>query len=403
MSKSGLPLEGVRVLEFSSFVAAPSCAKLLADWGAEVIKVEPIYGDGLRLVGGMYNSPMTDDENPMFELENGNKKGICLDTQSEEGKEVLYKILEKSDIFLTNVREKSLERGGLSYEQLKEKFPGLIYAHILGYGEKGPLKDKPGFDYTAYFARGAVSTSLMEKGTSPANTNAGFGDHYAGISLAAGILASLHKKVTTGEGERVTVSLYHTAVFGMGLMVTTAQYGNEMPLSRREPNNPIGTTYECKDKKWIQLAIMQYDKWFSRFCDVIERDDLKENVKFNTLKEVNNHTLELVEIIEAEMIKRDSTEWAERLNNADLPYEYLQTCEDILVDPQAWDNDYLFKFKYDSGNEGVLVNTPVLFTESDSREYERAPKLGENTEEVISSLGYTSEEIEKMREDKIIN
>lgn len=402
MNENSLALEGVKIVELSSFVAAPSCAKVLADWGAEVIKVEPIEGDSLRVVGGVYNSPATDDENPMFELENGNKKGICINTRSEEGKKILGELLKDADIFLTNVREQSLYRSGLTYEQLKKEYPGLIHAHVLGYGEKGPLKDKPGFDYTAYFARGAVSTSLMEKGTSPANTNAGFGDHYAGISLAAGILAALHKKTKTGKGERVTISLYHTAIFGMGLMITTAQYGNKMPLSRRTPNNPLATTYRCKDDRWIQLALLQYDKWFPKFCDVIDRQDLAEDKRFNTQSEVVKHVGTFVEILEGEMAKKNLDDWAELLEKADLPYEQLQTCEDILEDEQAWENGYLFKKTYDSGNTGVLVNTPIMFTESGMKDYEAAPRLGEDTDEVIQGLGYSKEEIAELKKNKVI-
>lgn len=133
MEKMGLALEGVKVVELSSFVAAPSCAKLLADWGAEVIKIEPVQGDNLRFVGNVYNSPASDDENPMFELENGNKKGVAINTRSEKGKEVLGRLLKDADIFITNVREKALERSGLSYGQLKDKYPSLIQigrAHV---------------------------------------------------------------------------------------------------------------------------------------------------------------------------------------------------------------------------------------------------------------------------------
>ncbi|AWB30840.1 CaiB/BaiF CoA transferase family protein [Clostridium botulinum] len=403
MTKEGLALEGVKVVELSSFVAAPSCSKLLADWGADVIKIEPIQGDNIRVVGGVYNSPARDDENPMFELENGNKRGIAINTRSEKGKEVLGKLLKDADVFVTNVREKALQRSGLSYDQLKDKYPSLIHAHILGYGEKGPLKDKPGFDYTAYFARGAVSTSLMEKGTSPANTNAGFGDHYAGMSLAAGILAALHRKTLTGKGDRVTVSLYHTAIFGMGLMITTAQYGNKMPLSRRTPNNPLATTYRCKDDRWIQLALLKYDAWFPKFCkEVINRPDLIEDSRFNKQSEVVKHVETFVGILEGEFIKKDLKEWADLLDKADLPYEKLQYCENILEDEQAWANDYLFKTTYDSGNTGVLVNSPVKFSEAGMRPYKAAPKIGEDTEVVLTSLGYSKEEIEEMRKEESI-
>ncbi|WP_027701644.1 CaiB/BaiF CoA transferase family protein [Metaclostridioides mangenotii] len=395
MENNGL-LKGVRVVELSSFVAAPCCAKLLGDWGAEVIKIEPLGGDGIRVMGGTFKSPYTDEENPMFELENGNKKGISVNVKTKEGVEVLHKLLEKSDIFVTNVREQALAKMGLTYDQLKDAFPGLIHAHILGYGEEGPLKDKPGFDYTAYFARGGVSQSLMEKGTSPCNTAAGFGDHYAGISLAAGIMAALYKKQKTGEGDKVTVSLFHTALYGMGMMVTTSQYGNEMPISRAEPNSPLMTTYRCKDDKWIQLALIQYNKWLPKFCDVINRKDIMEDDRFNDISVMPLHVIEMVEIVEKAMLEKTLDEWSVLLEEADLPFEKVQSCEDLLTDEQAWANDFLFKTTYANGNEGVLVNGPVKFKTMGIKEYSPAPRIGEHTEEVLRELGYSDDEISAM-------
>ncbi len=397
-----LMLKGVKVVELATFVAAPSCTKLLADWGADVIKVEALFGDAIRGMGGTFNAPMTDEENPMYELENGNKQGIAIDIKEEKGMEVLFKLLENADVFVTNIREQSLAKSGLSYHQLKERFPKLIHAHILGYGEEGPLKDKPGFDYTAYFARGGVSASLMEKGTSPANTAAGFGDHYAGMGLAAGVLAALYRQAKTGEGERVTLSLYHAALFGMGLMITTAQYGNEMPLSRRQPNNPLMTTYQCKDGKWIQLALIQYNKWFPKFCKVIDREDLIGETKFNTITAVVDCVEELVSLVEKEMLKKNLDEWSVLLEEADLPFEKLQSLEDILECEQAWENKYLFKTKYSNGNEGILVDSPVRFQNMGIKEYQPAPKLGEHSEEILASVGYTKEEIEALKNNKVI-
>lgn len=402
MDQQNLMLKGVKVVELATFVAAPSCTKLLADWGADVIKVEALFGDAIRGMGGTFNAPMTDEENPMYELENGNKKGIAIDIKEEKGMEVLFKLLEEADVFVTNIREQSLAKSGLSYHQLKERFPKLIHAHILGYGEEGPLKDKPGFDYTAYFARGGVSASLMEKGTSPANTAAGFGDHYAGMGLAAGVLAALYRQAKTGEGERVTLSLYHAALFGMGLMITTAQYGNEMPLSRRQPNNPLMTTYQCKDGKWIQLALIQYNKWFPKFCKVIEREDLIEEKKFNTITAVVDCVEELVSLVEKEMLKKNLDEWSVRLEEADLPFEKLQSLEDILECEQAWENKYLFKTKYSNGNEGILVDSPIRFQNMGIKEYESAPKLGEHSEEILAKVGYSEGEIAELKNNKVI-
>ncbi|EQF10850.1 isocaprenoyl-CoA:2-hydroxyisocaproate CoA-transferase HadA, partial [Clostridioides difficile] len=347
-------------------------------------------------------SPASDDENPMFELENGNKKGVSINVKSKEGVEILHKLLSEADIFVTNVRVQALEKMGIAYDQIKDKYPGLIFSQILGYGEKGPLKDKPGFDYTAYFARGGVSQSVMEKGTSPANTAAGFGDHYAGLALAAGSLAALHKKAQTGKGERVTVSLFHTAIYGMGTMITTAQYGNEMPLSRENPNSPLMTTYKCKDGRWIQLALIQYNKWLGKFCKVINREYILEDDRYNNIDSMVNHVEDLVKIVGEAMLEKTLDEWSALLEEADLPFEKIQSCEDLLDDEQAWANDFLFKKTYDSGNTGVLVNTPVMFRNEGIKEYTPAPKVGQHTVEVLKSLGYDEEKINNFKDSKVV-
>ena len=403
MSKSGLPLEGVRVIEYANYVAAPVTGRLLADWGAEVIKIEPLSGDSMRFVGMQWNFPVEDEENPLFEMENSGKRDVLIDTTTKEGVEVVYKMLKDADIFITNTRQKALDRAGLNYEKVKEVAPHIVYGHLLGYGDKGPAKDNPAFDYTAYFARGGVAKSLMEKGTSPCNSVAGLGDHSAGMSLAAGLLAAYIKAKETGKGERVTVSLFHTAVFGMGIMVSAADYNYEMPISRQEPPNPLNTTYECADGEWVQLAFFQYNKWFPGFCDiVIERPDLKDNEKFNTLKESVKHAKEFVLMMEKEFIKRPFAEWAERLQKAGIPFEKVASTVDVLNDAQCWENDYLIRHKYDNGHEGVVYNTPVMFTENKRGDYVRAPYMGEHTDEVMKEIGLDEAEVAKLKADGII-
>ena len=196
-------MEGIRVVEFANFIAAPSCGKNLADWGAEVIKVEPVSGDiRSELWVRSIHSPAETDEAPLFELENGMKKGVAINTKDPEGKQLLIDLIGTADVFLTNVRERSLEKDGLDWKTLSALYPKLIMAQVLGYGEKGPIKDRPAFDYTAYFARGGIAWSMQEKGTSPSNTVAALGDHYAGVQLAGGIAAALYNRMRTGKGER---------------------------------------------------------------------------------------------------------------------------------------------------------------------------------------------------------
>jgi len=188
----------------------------------------------------------------------------------------------------------------------------------------------------------------------------------------------------------------------MGMMVTTSQYGNEMPISRAEPNSPLMTTYKCKDDKWLQLALIQYNKWLPRFCDVINRPEIMEDDRFNDISVMPLHVEEMVEIVEKAMLEKTLDEWSVLLEEADLPFEKVQSCEDLLTDEQAWANDFLFKTTYANGNEGVLVNGPVKFKTMGIKEYTPAPRIGEHTEEVLKELGYTDDEIMAMANSQAI-
>ena len=197
-------LDGVKVVELATYIAAPSCARILAAYGADVIKVETLKGDDIRKAAQGYHYPpaTVNEENLGFDVQNFNKKGISLNLRDPKGMEAMMKLLENADVFVTNNRVQALVKMGLDYDTLHAKFPRLIHASILGYGESGPLKDKPGFDYTAYFSRGGVANSLMEKGTAPAVPVSGFGDNYAGIALSSGICAALYSREKTGMGDK---------------------------------------------------------------------------------------------------------------------------------------------------------------------------------------------------------
>ncbi|NMA38082.1 MAG: CoA transferase, partial [Papillibacter sp.] len=183
-------LKGITVIELGTFIAVPACARFFADNGAEVIKIEPNSGDPVRWNGVSEGRPDDPYENTTYDLENANKRCIVLNLKHPKGREVLFKLLDKADIFLTNWRPQALEKNGLSYETLHEKYPKLVYGTLTGYGDKGPDKDLPGFDFTAYFARGGFMGSLYQKDTWPMNLIPGIGDHQAGLFLAAGVMAA---------------------------------------------------------------------------------------------------------------------------------------------------------------------------------------------------------------------
>ena len=206
------PLEGVKVIELATFIAAATAGRFMADLGADVIKIESAKGDPLRYTAPSEGRPLDMYENTTWDLENGNKRCISLNMKTPEGKEAFFKLLDSADVLITNWRVQALQRAGLDYESLKERYPKLVYAIVTGYGEYGPDKDLPGFDFTAFFARGGYFETLRQRSDVPFNGAPGVGDHNVGMNLVAGILAALYQAKTKGVGEKVETSLFESAV-----------------------------------------------------------------------------------------------------------------------------------------------------------------------------------------------
>lgn len=393
------PLEGVKVVELATFIAAPSCARFLADLGAEVIKVEAPGGDPLRGTAINEGRPTGDLENTSFDVDNANKSCICLNTKTPEGRETLEKLIAGADVFLTNVRYKSLTKLGLDYESLKAKYPKLVFGYVTGYGDKGPDKDLPGFDFTAFFARGGVLGTLFDKEHVPMNTIPGFGDHQVGLYLANGILAALYRVRETGRGDKVSVSLFHSAIWDVAIMLQAAQYGKDVtryPISRREASNPLVVAHQTKDGRWFQFAAPAYDATYNRFVTALGREDLVDDPRFYPQSNLQAHIDEFYDLLAAEVAKRDLSDWCAAFQAADLPYAVAQTWDELLNDRQAWESDCYYEMEYPTGARRTLVRPPVMFADTPLPEYRRGPYLGEQTETILASLGYSQEQIAAM-------
>lgn len=404
MNKDVKPLSGIRVVDFTTMVAGPGCARMLADWGADVIKVEPTSGEPWRYFGPVMAAPASEEENPMWEYANANKRGIALDLKSQEGLNILHKLLESADVFLTTVREGALKKLNLDYESVSEKNPKLVFAHLSGFGYKGPDAEKPGYDSTAFWGRSGFAIDLPELGANPTTMPIGFGDSAVGATLAGGICAALLGRNRTGRGDKVSISLYGTSIWFSSAMVVATQerYGYQYPKSRENPFSPMGMPYKCKDGEWILLTIMQQERDWSPFCKAIEREDLADDERFQTRVGVIKNAKVLVPILDETFSKKTSDEWIERLIEADIAHDRLTHFKDVSKDEQAWANDYLHEFSFTNGEKAVLTRTPVQFNEIGVPSYEHAPLLGEHTKEVLEELGYSSAKIDEMIENKII-
>ncbi len=393
------PLEGVNVVELATFIAAPSCGRYLADLGAQVIKVEAPTGDPYRSTAINEGRPTGDLENTSFDLDNANKQDICLNTKTPEGREALEKLIARADIFITNVRYKSLVKSGLDWETLKAKYPKLVMGYVTGYGEKGPDRDLPGFDFTAYFARGGILGTLFDKNSAPMLTIPGFGDHPVGIYLASGLLAALYRAQKTGRGDKVTVSLFHSAIWSVSTMLQSAQYGQPAatyPMARQDIANPLTVAHKTRDGRWIQFAAPAYNALYDRFVTALGRADLVGDPRFFPQANLQNHLHEFYDLLADEVSKKTLKEWCAAFKAADIPYAVAQTWDELLADPQAWAADCFYQMRYDNGNERTLVRPPVLFSDTPLPEYNRGPYQGEQTEQVLAMLGYSEDQIQAM-------
>lgn len=212
------PMENIRVVELSTMLAGPMTARILAEWGADVVKVESVNGDAWRKQAGTTLSPCTKDANPNFDVQNMNKRFVCLNLRTEAGRDAMMKLLSGADIFITNYRVQALEPMGLTYEQLKETFPRLIHASVLGYGSEGPESSRPGYDYTVFFARTGLMADLAPAGGPPLIPVGGIGDHSVAVALSGGIAAALYKRSVTGEGDRLGFSGHGAGCGADGLL-----------------------------------------------------------------------------------------------------------------------------------------------------------------------------------------
>lgn len=403
MNEKIMPLQGVKVVEMATVVAAPTTARMLCAYGAEVIKVEALDGDIMRIAGTHEMTPYEDDLNPLFTIYNSNKKFISLNIKTEEGKKALLSLLEDADVFITNIREKSLIRNGLDYETLKKDNPGLIYAHFTGYGEKGPAAGDPGFDINAFWLRSGPMADWQTKGAFPFLPTYAFGDIATSNSFLSGILMALLAKARTGKGTKVTTSLFANGIWCNSIGVVQTQFErkhlNPEPM---RPIDPFNQTYLCKDGRWIGVYCNEYVTDKEKFAKLYGVEEMMDDPRYADLDIM--HETDAIEEIVAKcneiFLSKTSQEWREYFSENNVSCEILKESCEVSSDPQAIENGYMVPVEYpDADHTTVMMPTPpVSFSEYARREYLPTGKIGENTDEILASLGYTAEEIQAMKD-----
>ena len=393
------PLEGVTVVDLTTFVAAPVCGRLLADMGARVIKVEAARGDTWRGTGHIHcPDRYGKDENPVFDIYNSGKEFISLNLKSPEGMEAMHKLLETADVFLTNNRPAALDRLGLGYEQIKEKYPRLIYAIVLGYGEEGPDAQMPAFDTSAFWARSGFIRDLAVKGDNyhPVMPPFGMGDTFTGTMLTMQVGTALYHREKTGKGQLVRSGLFHNGIFAVATMVVQTQrpFGKTFP-SRRQDFNVPGGAYPCADGEWVYFSIGNAAKTIPALHNMLGRPDLTTDPRFLPATRANNRE-PYYYILREEFLKDTADNWAKKAKEFDVPVMKLLHFADVSEDAQAWANGYLERVEYSTGNVDVVPTSPVEMESVGKVVTTPSPKVGQDTRSILADLGYSDAQIDAM-------
>ena len=398
-------LEGVRVVEVAQWWFVPSGGAVLADWGADVIKVEhPVTGDPQRgLVTAGYFPP-TGGVNFMMEQSNRGKRSVGLDLANPRGLEVLQRLCRDADVFLTNFLPAARRRLRIDVEDIRAVNPSIIYARGHGHGARGPDVEKGGYDAASFWSRGGIAHALTPpSAAAPIMQRAAFGDSAGGMTTAGGIAAALYHRERTGEPSIVDVSLLGTAMWILAPDIVLAKLTDqEMPsFDRRQAPNPIVNSYRTKDERWVFLNMLQPDRFWSDLCRHIDRLDLVTDPRFENGMARFQHREECVAELAKTFASRTLDEWRTALATVEGVWAPMQTAKEVGHDAQALANGYLAEVARGDGTTFTLVASPVQFDETPPR-LVPAPEMAQHTEEVLLAAGYTWEELASLKESGAI-
>ena len=384
------PLEGITVVELSTYIAAPSCGRILATQGARVIKVESPSGDVERHFGPTLFCPATEEENPIYDTINGGKDHISLNLKEPSEMEKMHKLLEHADVFISNNRIQALKKMGLDYETLKQKYPKLVYAVILGYGEEGPKVNYPGFDAIAMFATGGFIQDMMvdAPGAYPIYLPMGVGDLICGTILSGGISTALLGREKSGKGDYVSVSLYGAAMWLFSIMSTGTQFGYQWPRKRYQ-GGPMGVPYKTKDGRWILPVVNEYERYWTDFCKIVGADEIIDDPRFNTKKATFDpqNREDCIKFFEKCIAQKNADEILPKLVEADIIASELSHFSDNHQSEQALINGFMSPISYPNGDNITLAQPPVRIESVGKSKAEHASAVGAENEKVFKEFG----------------
>ncbi|HZP99153.1 MAG TPA: CaiB/BaiF CoA-transferase family protein [Reyranella sp.] len=397
-SEEPLPLEGLKVLDVSTFIAAPAAAVALADYGADVIKIEaPGEGDPHRHNYKRAPTYPRSENNFPLQLDGRLKRSIALDLKNEQARPVLEKLVKRSDVMIVNFPPPARERLRLRWQDMEALNPRLVYCSLTGYGESGPDRDRPGFDVTAYFGRSGILDSARYEGGPPGLSMPAQGDRATAMTLVAAILLGLRRRDRTGKGGWVGSSLYANGAWANGTTLAGAAIGAKL-VTREPPDRPrnaLTNLYRTKDDRWLQLLMVRDDRLFETFCKVMGLPQLVTDPRYTDREERKRRARELHAVIAPVFASRTYAEWATILAPTGIPFGVIERVADVVQDEQA-DHAGIFA---ETDNPAVprTVNNPIRLGFARPRKSGVPAGVGQHSEEILRELGHSEADIATLK------
>ena len=385
-------LDGIKVVELATYIAGPASGVVLADFGAEVIKVEPPNRPDPYRGGHLRGSDSPKSEYPYgYIIDNRNKKGIALDIKEPVGRAAFDKLVAGADGFITNMPIPTRERLNIGYDAIRVINERIVYASISAYGEKGPEAGRPGFDSTALWARTGLM-DLVKPGPNspPARSLPGIGDHPTAMSLFAAIMTGLFRRERTGEGSHVSTSLMANGVWWNGLLTQAMLCGGKVVCRppREDAGNPMHNLYQTRDGRWIQIIFNTYLHRWPEFAALIDRPEIGDDTRFESQPARIKNSAFLIPILEQAFAERDFEEWVRLLDENRFTFGDIRKIDDILTDPQMFEGRGLRPIEDEAAGADYIVDSPIWVEDTEKIDPSMPPELGEHTEEVLRASGY---------------